>query len=763
MKYTYSILLALLLITHSYAQQRIGKKELDLLKDNNTAAKLMADTDEDFKNAGATTQWGTESAVILAQKTTFDFDKKGISVGKRIGRNFLGALFAIPSLGTSILLANNSETKILVQENERRKILLRDKFAVDQYSILYFRLSADGDAFAARVIKKDGAETVVDMSEAVRVESISSVPSLFTSYTDQKVSATYRPVFYKVAVPDIEEGDIIEYEFVNYNTQRYLSNPDYKEFEPVYYLCNRDLPVVKQVLEVVTEDDRYYVSYKSLKGAPDFVQSNSNGNKVYRWTDNNRENISRVRYVNKLIELPSIKFQVVYARNNSKSLVWFKDDTDTKKNITLEELAEKARTFWFQPGKLQGTGDYSAGLKGSFADTKSFLYKAMRKKGITNSSDDEFIQKAYYTIRAQTLYNKWSDFAFAKIFSSLLAERKIAHEIIVTTTNYQSTVEAASFAQELNWLVRCNNKYYANPYEHGNPEELPLGINGNPSVRFNALEEKGKVITEPLPVADTTFNSIIAKINVSLTSNPNGPLLQIDKTVEAQGLCKESAMDEVLALTPFMENDFRNYDGTSMWEGLNAKEEEKAMGDFNQQKKEWKEEKPKMMKSLAEDYYGYTIPDYGAFKLIQDGRSFKKRNLKYNETFTLDDAVNTVGDDWLVSLPSLAGGWQVKLKKEEQTRSLPIDLQYARTIQYTITCAIPEGYTARGVESLNKTTRNEVGSFTVKAAVENNKVVIDVKKIFNSKELAAQKWPELQELLNTVYSFSKSKILFTKK
>lgn len=763
MKYIISLLLLSMYIANGYTQ-RIGKKELDLLKDNNAAANLMAATDDDFKNISGTSQWATESAVILAQKTSFNFDKKGMSVGRLIGRNFLGALFALPTLGSSLIMANyGNETKILVQENERRKLLLRDKYAVDQYSILYFRLSADGDAFAAKVIKKDGSESVVDLTDAVRVENSASVPGLFTSYTAQRISSTYRPVFYKIAVPDIEEGDIIEYEFVHYNTQRYFSNPDYKEFEPVYYLCNRDMPVVKQVLEVVTEDDRYYVSHKSLKGAPDFVQSVSNGNKVYRWVDNNRDNVSRIRYVNKLIELPSVKFQVVYARNNSKNLVWFKDGADAKKDVTLEALAEKARLFWFQPGKLQATGDYSEGLKTSFSDTKNFMYKAMRKKGITNSTNEEYIQKAYYTIRAQTLYNNWSDFAFAKIFSGLLAEKKIEHEIIVTTTNYQSTIEAASFAQELNWLIRCNNKYYANPGEHGNPDELPPGINGNPSVRFNGLEEKGKVVTEPLPVLDSNVNIMASRINVTLIPAANGPLLKIDKTVEAQGLSKISLQDDVLALTPFMETDFRNYDGTSMWEGMTAKDEEKAMGDFNQQKKEWREEKPKMMKSLAEDYYGYSIPDYSSFKLLQDGRSIKKRSLKYNETFTVDDAVNTVGDDWLVSLPALAGGWQVKLKKEEQSRNLPIDMQFARTIQYTIVCAIPEGYSARGVESLNRVTRNEAGSFTVKASLDNNTIVIDVKKIFNSRELPAIQWANMQQLLNAVYTFSKAKILLMKK
>lgn len=749
--------------TPVYAQQRISTKALEILEKNNKEVKLLAETDDDFKNVANTASWSEESAVILAQKTSFNFDKKGLGAARRIGRNLWGALLAPITFGSSIYWANaNNETSILVQETERRKILLQDKYAVELYSILYFRLSAEGDAFTARVIKKDGTQTPVDLTDAVRVENNSSVPVLFTSYTDSKASASYRPAFYKIAVPDMEEGDIIEYEYVNFNTQKYLQNPDYKEFEPVYYLCNRSLPVVKQVLEVVTEDDKYYVSYKSQKGAPDFVQTTTDGNKVYRWTDQNRETVSRTRFVNRLIQLPSVKFQVVYARNNSKNLVWFKDSEDPKSNITLEQLSDKAKTFWFNPGKLRTTGEYTDGLKAGFEETAKGLYKAMRKKGITNTSDDEYVRKAYYTIRAQTLYNNWSDFAFAKIFSSLLAQKDIAHEIIVTTSNNESTIEAASFAQELKWLIRCKNKFYANPDEHRNPEELPAEVCGNPAVRFNALDEKAKPVTEPLPLADTLANILTAQIKVNLNHSENSDLLAIDKTVEAQGLIKDNLTDEVLAYTPFMETDFRNYDGTGMWEGMNEQQESKAIGEFNQQKKEWREEKPKMMKAMAEDYYDFAVTDYGAFKLLQDGRSYKKTILKYNETYTLDDAVNTVGDDLLLSLPALAGGSQVKLKKEEQSRSFPVYMEYARAINYNIICPIPAGYTARGVESLGKEVRNEAGSFVVKGRIDNNNVIIEVRKTFNKSELTTQQWPLVIELLKASYAFSKAKILFSK-
>lgn len=759
----YSLLAFSLITTSVTAQQRITDKALDALEKNNKEAKLLEDTDDDFKGLANSTSWQEESAVILAQKTSFSFDKKSLSVGGRIGRNLLGLLYAPFTLGTSIVLANTiNETSILVQETERRKILLQDKFAVENYSILYFRLSAEGDAFTARVIKKDGTQTTVDLTDAVRVENSSSVPALFTSYTDSRPSYSYRPTFYKVAVPDMEEGDIIEYEYVNFNTQKYSQNPDYKEFQPVYYLCNRSLPVVKQVLEVVTEDDRYYVSYKSQKGAPDFIQTTAKGNKVYRWTDNNREALTRGRFVNRLLQLPSVKFQVVYARNNSKNLVWFKDNEDPKSNITLEQLSEKAKTFWFNPGKLRTTGEYTDGLKANFEETAKGIYKGMKKKGITNTTDDEYVRKAYYSIRAQTLYNNWSDFAFAKIYSALLAKNDIAHEIIVTTANNETTIEAASFAQELKWLIRCKNKYYANPDEHRNPEELPSEVCGNPSVRFNALKEEGKPTIEPLPQSDTLANTLIANIKVGLNHTETSDLLNVDKTVEAQGLVKDDLTDEILAYTPFMETDFRNYDGTGMWEGMNSQQEAKAISNFNEQKKEWREEKPKMMKAMAEDYYDFAVTDYASFKLMQDGRSFKKNVLKYNEIYTLDDAVNTVGDDLLLSIPNLAGGSQGKLKKEELTRTLPVYLEYARAYNYNITCPIPAGYTARGVESLSREVRNEAGSFTVKGRIDNNNVIIEVRKTFNKSEVSAQQWPLITELLKAAYGFSKAKILFSK-
>lgn len=752
------LLLTFAIVVQLHAQDRINSRQLDVLKKGIKDGSLLKD-DPDFTAANASTGWATESAVILCQKTQFEFDKKGVSAGKRIGRNILGIFLAPVTLGSSIYWANASnETKILVEETERRKILLRDKFALEQYSVLYFRLAMEGDAFAARVIKRDGSMQEVDMSDAVRVEDARTVPGTFRSYTEARFSSYYRPVYFKLAIPNLEEGDIIEYEFRNFNSQEYSSNPSYKEFSPVYYVCNREMPVVRQIIEVVAQDEKYNIGYKSMKGAPEFSVSSEKGRRVYRWVDDNRDKMDDTRYVNEFVEKPSVKFQVTYARNSGKAFVWFKDENDMHKDLTPEDLSEKVRTFWSNSSKLENTGDYTTGLSTSIDKTVDGIYKELKKKGVTESVEEDYARKAYYYIRSITLYRNWSDYAFAKVFSGLLARKKINHDIIVSTSNMRTDLSKVAFTQEITWAVRLNGKYYCNPYEHLNPEEVPSYMAGNACVRFN-YKDASTAAADVIPVSDTAMNVVATQITARLTGGNEHVV--IGKTVEAKGLVKDDLIDDVVALTPFMESDYRNYDGSSMWEGMSDKEQAKATEEFMKAKKEWKEDKPKMMKGLAESEYGMKVEKYDNFRLQQDGRNFRKKFIRYSEDFTLSEMVARAGEDLIISLPAMLGQ-QTRILKEERKRSAPIDMRYPRKLLWHIEMEIPAGYTVKGVENLNKSVDNEAATFVSTAVVADNKLIIDARKIYKAARLQSSQWDELLAMLDMAYNFSQSKAVLKK-
>ncbi|HWB25555.1 MAG TPA: DUF3857 domain-containing protein [Chitinophagaceae bacterium] len=753
------ILILCIACSSVFAQQHITKGQLEFLNKDNKNEKLLADDDADFKNNTAPAKWNDESAVILSQKTSFDFDRKGVSTGKRIGRNIWGIVFALPTLGTSLLLANaNNTTAMLIEERERRRLLLKDKFAVDQYSVLYFRLAAEGDAFQARIIKANGTVQPVDLSEALTVENIQSVPGLFRSYTDHRFSASYRPDYFKIAMPDLEEGDIIEYEYVNMNQKTFTHNPAYVEFDPIYYLCNRSLPVMHQVIEVVSEDRRYHVGYKSLEGAPDFTETTSKGNKVYRWEDNDRDKITDTRFLDEYLEMPSVKFQMVYTRNSDDELVWYKNLDDTKKDLSPEDLTNKIKAFWFNGSKLLDESNY-APPGGDAGSTEHSIYKLMKKRGLTDLTDDDYINKAYYTIRSYTLYHGWSDYAFAKIFAKLLDEKHIPVEIVVTAYNDRTKLDKIAFADELVWIVKYKDHYYCNPGEHLNPGEIPDNLNGNTAVRFSAGAENSKTSSDIVPQSDTLENKLTEQISASLDIATGN--MSIVKDVEARGLMKEDLIDDILALTPFMQNDYTNYGGTDMWEGLSDAGQEKAMTEFNQQKKEWKDEKPKLMQARAENEYGHRIETYTDFKLLQDGRSIKKKLLKYNESFTIGDMTSAAGDDIVLSLSLLTGG-QTKIKKEERTRTYPIDIGFPREFLWTISMPIPAGYTVVGLDGLKKNVVNECGSFMSTADVKDNNIVISVKKVYKQSKFDASKWPLMLEMLDAGYRFTQSKLILKK-
>src|ERR1700744_2321044 len=94
------ILLLLFSPVALFAQERIAPRALEVNAHNLKTDSLLG-ADADFTAASSAGKWSDESAVLLCQKTSFTFDKKGVSVGQRIGRNVLGLVFAPFTFGWS--------------------------------------------------------------------------------------------------------------------------------------------------------------------------------------------------------------------------------------------------------------------------------------------------------------------------------------------------------------------------------------------------------------------------------------------------------------------------------------------------------------------------------------------------------------------------------------------------------------------------------------------------------------------------------------
>ncbi|TAD84427.1 MAG: hypothetical protein EAY75_13055 [Bacteroidetes bacterium] len=216
-----------------------------------------------------------------------------------------------------------------------------------------------------------------------------------------------------------------------------------------------------------------------------------------------------------------------------------------------------------------------------------------------------------------------------------------------------------------------------------------------------------------------------------------------------------------MAETNYIETDHKNFNGASMWQDVPERDVTRLQEDWNKRKKEWKESKLKLMKSVTESDYGENVKDYSSFKLLQDGRSYKKQTLKYQEEFSFDEMMNRAGDDLIIPLPLLIAG-QTKLSKDERVRTAPINFTNPKTFEWEIKMTVPAGYQAEGVEDLNRNVANDAGAFICVAAVEGNVVSLKVMKQYRAKYLDVNAWPAVMQFLDAAYKFSQAKIVFTK-
>lgn len=680
----------------------------------NNMKQVWNDPDPDFAVNAIPEKWKEESGVIIAQKTKFSFDKDA--------------------------------NKLAVYEITRRRIKLIDRDAVNSYSSFYFRIGSSSDGAGIKIIKPNGTVQDVSLRNAIYIEDNRDVPSTFAPYIGK--ANTYldksksRVTYYKVAIPDLDRGDIIDYGTIFYDDNT-VKKMNFIEFDPIYYVCTREYPVMAQKFEIDT-DDKSFVNSKSTMGAPVFKET-GNSNVDYSWEDRNREKISDTRWVNSLVELPMIKFQIVFSRQENRSDLFIGDKGELKQNISPEELAKKMNGLY---NRLDGSMYYTL--------AKSYL----KQISATDLRDDDFIQKAYYVLRHMSHYraNGFSSELFASCLTQCLDLKKIPYDLIVTSPATLTKPENIIFRTEPEWMVRVKGKYIFNASIFSNPYDFKEEFLNTPAYIISlGKNPTATPITLPAstPEENITTNTITATMD---TATRNMSVI-LQKAIT--GLSKQYYNTPALIYTTALDDDHRSYGGEDdVRNGMKGDALEAYETRLRERKKEDKVNKLEYMKKELEDDFD-NITSYTEFTLNTDGRTWRKQELNYTNKFVLGDMVKVAGDNLLVSVPGLIGD-QLWVSQDERKREVDAYMSFPRSLRNVINFTIPPGYKAVGVQNLNLNIDNEVGTFAVQASVEGNTLNILVKKLYKQMTVKKESWPKLLEMLDAAFNFSQKKILLKK-
>lgn len=675
---------------------------------------VWEDPDADFAVSTIPEKWKEESAVIIAQKTKFAFDKDA--------------------------------NKLAVYEITRRRIKLNDKDAVNNYSSVYFRIGSSNDGAGIKIIKVNGTVQDVSLRNAVFVEDASDVPSTFTPYIGK--ANTYldksksRVIFYKLAIPDLDPGDIIDYGTIFYDDNT-VKKMNYIEFDPIYFVCTREYPVLSQEFEIDT-DNNSFVNSKSTMGAPQFKESGG-GNADYTWEDRNREKISDTRWVNSYVELPMVKFQIVFSKSENRGDLFIGDRGELKQNISPDELAKKMNNLY---NRLDGSVYFNI--------AKAYL----KQLGYVDMREDDFIQKTYYILRHISQYraNGFSSEMFASCLTQCLELRKIPYELVITSPATLTKPENIIFRTEPEWMVRVKGKYIFNATLFSNPFDFKEEFLNTPAYVISL----GKNPTAtPVTLPSTTVEENITTTTITATMDTASRNMILVHQKAVTGLSKQFYNIQGLVYTTALDDDHRSYGGDDdVRTGMKGAYLESYEDKLRERKKEDKTRKLEYMKkALAVDYDN--IAAYNEFILNSDGRTFRKQELNYTNKLELSDMVKVAGNNLLVSVPALVGD-QLFVSQDERKREVDAFLSFPRSIRNVINFTIPDGYKAVGVQNLNVNIDNEVGTFAVLASIEGNKLNLLVKKVYKLTTIKKEQWPKLLEMLDGAFNFSQKKVLLKK-
>jgi len=716
---------------HAGSFAQIIKEELANSLQSNMDA-IWRESDPDFAPNKIPQKWEGASGVIIAQKTKFTFDKA-------------------------------SADKLNVYETGHRKIKLLDKDAVDRFSEFYFRRGHANDGFALHIIKPDGTVDTISLLNAVMVEDNDDVPSLFRPYFEKQSSIKNKSksedIYFKLAASNLEPGDIIDYAYTVFNDND-VARMNSLEFDPVYYLCFRNYPVMVQKFEIST-DEKSYVNSKSMNGAPDFKESSAGGYKVFTWEDRDREKAEGTRWINQYRVLPLVKFQIIYSRNNDAEDLFISNRGELKQSITPEELAKKVNRIYEKMDMSAGRKVTQDNIIAAYTSTLLNNTEYYLKKGDAyDLGDEDFIKRVYYIIRhTNGLYGKQlGSQYFAYVMLEKLKKKGVPAELVVTTSNAVTELKDVIFGTELEWLVKAKNKYIFNFSINSNPFDLKDDFLGNAAYSI-ALGKNPAATPITLPLTGAEENGSITTIEASAvdTSREN---MKVVAVTTYKGISKEDNGGPALQYTNVYDVDYLSYYGENEIDLLPPKKQEEIMRYIQAKKDEFKKRKPVYMKQRLENDYENVV-SYDNFNLITDGRTFNKQELKYSETFVLGDLVRSAGKNYLVSIPALMGG-QVQLKDKDRERKFDVNVRYPRILVWNITYTIPAGYTVKGVADLNQQVDNEAGAFITKAMVEGNTLKLSIKKVYKQTKTEKQHYNKMLEFIDAAYNFSQRRILLKK-
>jgi hypothetical protein len=684
-------------------------------------SEMWKSGDKAFSVRDIPKKWAEKSAVIIAQSNRFEYRKVGI--GKILGMN----------------------------QHAHYRIKLNDQNSVTKYSEMSYGAnvnSSNGEFEKTytgyKVVKPNGAEQIVDLSKAVKMERSSGGQQLG---------------YYKIAIPGLEPGDILDY-YVCEEAGIYAVALHF--FSPVIHSLPREYPLMNYKLQFLA-NRKCYINLKSLNGAPPLklAADEKNDEQYYSFEGADLESFEDQRWTFPYRDLPTIKFRAAFAHSEKvvdAYDVLLGEQKIAKTEVKKKELEELTATM----------------VKGTYYELPPLM--TYWKKKLSKLPDHfEVATEAYYFLRNTLIFRSaeqanWegrdygdiSRLRFTGMLSAFLRSKKIPHDIIVAVPRSISPIADVIMEQEIEWLIRVKKgtQYlYLAPFSiHSIPGKIQPLLEGTEAYALDGLidHKKWNAQTITLPVSASADNRSETNLTAVIAQGMTTVKSTVKKTVT--GSSKGYHQYVIMDYYDFEKEENGKFPPEPS--RLKLTKQEQALKKAYLDKRI--SERAERFKKLIEDEYEFKIKPPEAVTIEQAGRFGSTPAMVYNYSFDSEDLMKRAGLNYIFDVGKLIEG-QVKIEGDELKRHTNINFDNARSFVCNISFAIPNGYMVDGLEKLNQSVVNKYGGFTSTAKIDDGKVVIETNKRYDVNFVPKADWQSVVDFLNAAYDFSEQKLLLRKK
>jgi hypothetical protein len=711
----FKILLLAILTTSIFQAQ--NKEEIkDFFWGKSDTYKTATTIPDKYKN---------ESAVVIYKYEDYDYHKFGKSV------TFRSAFRKRVKLNDQAAVTAFSEFNYSEKSNPRYGAVVKTVVGI-------------------KVIKPNGTENVIDTEkEAVTVDK-------------EK----------RVAVPNLEIGDIID--FYNYSTETFSSTLEFG-FDPEERTLGENYPILNYKLTFQTEND-FFVNFNTYNNGPELKQIplDKSGERKYEIVATDIPKNDFPRWFLPLVELPCYKFQVYFARSGKfeQRAEAFLPEKESiiKQTVSKEDIFNYYDTKFYPLGDLDDINDFLKGKSFKSDEEKvTAVYYFMRHQFYTRYIEAFVINEAkiMYPFSlygyAPIFFNKEEQ--FINYFMQFLKKNNIAFDIIVATGRENGPIKDVLLQQNIRILLKVNtqNPIYFGIFEpYSVPNQFDSSLEGTKAYALKVSKSKKVSDIEEITLPSLTHKDNVSKVITTLTVAPDFTTASANKVTSLYGHNKEFEHDSKIFFYDYVNEDHEMF-GTSPVLDLvrNKKDKEKYKKEYAALLEKFKQDKVEKFKKEIEDECEVKV-DKHDLTINKTGRFGINDPLVFTENFTItSDFIKKAGPNYILDIGKFISS-QIDIEEKEHERTNNIYTQFPRTFDYTIELNIPQGYTISGLDKLNKTLENETGSFTSKAEIKDNKlIIVSVKKYFNSYEPNAN-WKKMIAFLDAAYQFTQEKVLLKK-